>query len=344
MLRVVRVVAAGLVAAVLLAACGTTAPKALVLNGTPTLSISVPLSLAGCGPSGHCYALGTTGLDNAPDVSAQTTTLGHHWHKVATPVAPSTVLQSWSCWIGGCLFGGSDPSGDVVWATTGSNSLAAVSEPAGGAAVASISCYASASCSLVDVGDAGTVRYTTTTSGGSSWSTPIGVAWPSGSRADSLTCTSSTVCVVGGSYGPARALHAEWATTTDAGQTWAANSSSQFHSLSDLACFARKCEGLASLGRTSEVVVSSDGGTTWSAYAHQPPKSPSDLSCSAYTACAVIATSPQDEMWMSLERGHTWTTPQLQYAPGPAVSVGCGADRCVAISPTVTVVATIPAA
>lgn len=336
MARAARGLIVVLLAAALLSGCGGSSPRHQVIDGQPSLDISVPLSLAACAPDGDCYALGTTGLDSAPDVAAQVSAKGSSWAQISAPSAPSTVLDSWACWVGGCLFGGSDPSGDVVWAASG-RTLVSVSAPAGGEGVLALSCFGSGNCAVLDVDSAGVDRLSVTDDHGSTWSNPLEVAWPDGTTPDALACTSADHCVVVGHLGATGSSSAEWAVTTDGGATWSTGSNSGWSDLSGLGCFGTRCEALAS-GSSGEIVNSNSGGATWRVAIRQPHRAPLALSCVGWGRCGAVATAPGGGLWVAVERAGRWSQPTLQYAPGPAVTVGCGGERCVAVGTTTTVV------
>ena len=175
-MRNLRVAGVLFVGALLLAACGGPAASPALL-GNPSLNISVPLNAAGCNDVGTCYAIGTTGLDIAPNAAAQVSIRGRSWHAVTTPNSPSTLMDAVSCWKSGCLFGGSNSSGNVVWASSDASTLVATASPSAGRGVTALSCFSARHCGAVDTAGDGQARISFTDSGADHWSSPLRVRW-----------------------------------------------------------------------------------------------------------------------------------------------------------------------
>lgn len=333
LMRNLRVAGLSLVGALLLAACGGPAASPALL-GNPSLNISVPLNAAGCNDAGTCYAIGTTGLDIAPNAAAQASIRGRTWHAVSTPNSPSTLMDAVSCWKTDCLFGGSNSAGNVVWASSDATTLVATNSPSGGRGVTAISCFAVRHCAAVDTGSDGQARISFTDSGADHWSSALRVRWALDATALTIACTSDSSCVVAGTTKITGGSAAIWAVTNDGGASWKTSQNSSWIQLIDATCNQSACEALVSESNGLGIVVHShNGGSTWKPDVTQPAKSPGTLACAHNLNCvAVNANAP----WLATETANKWTTQRLKYVPDPFIALGCGSSYCVAINSQTT--------
>ncbi len=332
-MRNLRVAGFVLVGALMLAACGGPAAPPTLL-GNPSLNISVPLNAAGCDDAGTCFAIGTTGLDIAPNAAAQASTRGRSWHAVTTPNSPSTSMNAVGCWRSGCLFGGSNSSGNVVWSSANDTTMVSTRAPSAGLGISAISCFASAHCAAVDTGSNGQARLSFTDSAGTSWSTPRRVTWALDATALSVACTNDSSCVVTGTTKITGGSAAIWSVTNDGGASWTTSQNANWIQLIDASCNVTVCEALATQSNgLGTVVHSRSAGSNWKSDATQPAKSPGTLACSKSMQCvAVSANSP----WIAINSSNKWITQRLKYVPDPFIAVGCGAKYCVAINSQTT--------
>jgi hypothetical protein len=332
-MRNLRVAGASLVGALLLAACGGPSASPTLL-GSPSLNISVPLNAVGCDDAGICFALGTTGLDIAPNAAAQASVRGQSWQTVATPNAPSTSMNAVSCWRTKCLFGGSNSAGNVVWSSADAKTMSAVRAPSSGLGISALSCFASSRCAAIDTGVDGQARISFTDSAGANWSSPQPVKWARDATALSIACTSDSSCVVTGTTKVVGGSGAIWSETSDGGASWSTSQNAKWIQLIDATCGATVCEALATQSNGLGIVVhSAIGGSSWKPDANQPSKSPGTFACSRSLNCvAVSANSP----WLAIEKANKWTTQHLKYVPDPFIAIGCGVTYCVAINSQTT--------
>ncbi len=318
-----------LISGLLLAACGsTTTPLALV--GRPTLNISVPLSLSACDAIRHCYSVGTTGLDASPSSAGQVATAGHGWRTVAVPSAPSTEMAAASCWNNGCLFGGADSAGDVIWHTSSPRSITVSGEPTGGRGVSTISCFIPHGCAVVDTDPSGFSRLIFTSDGGATWTTPLRLPWSQNASALSMHCDNTLDCLIVGTLRGTSSSTAVTLQTRDGGRTFASDSFAHWAQLSNLSCFNTNCVALGSLSDgTGQIVVSTTRGVTWSAARLGPSRSIGAVSCQSASRCVAVGAGSA-RLWVS--KGSTWNVRALRYVPDAFTSVSCSTRDCVAIS------------
>ena len=334
-MRKLRVGGLGLIAGLVLASCGGS-PTSPALLGNPSLNISVPLNVAGCDDAGTCFAIGTTGLDIAPNAAAQQSTHNKPWRAVTTPNAPSTLMDAVGCWHSGCLFGGSNTSGDVLWRTTSNSAMVATAAPSAGRGVSALSCFAGAHCAAVDSDRNGQTRVSFTDNHGESWTSPTPITWNANATALSVACTSDANCVVAGTTRVNGGSAAIWSVTNDAGATWTTSRNASWIQLIDLTCNATQCVALASQPNGLGVIMHSrNGGVRWTRDATQPGKSPGTLACSRALHClSASATSPS----IALESAGKWTARRLKYVPDPFIAAGCGTTYCVAVGSQTTLI------
>jgi hypothetical protein len=327
-----------LAASLLLAACGATASTITPLVGEPSLNISVPLSVGGCDGVNVCYTVGTTGFSATPNAAGEVISHGATWHALIAPDASDTVLTASGCWRNGCLVGGSSALGDVVWLLEGVH-VTVISGPSGGRGVEAISCYQTLTCDLVDIGTTGNVRFSSTTNGGTSWSTPLTVTTTPLVTVLAMSCDGATSCVITGTTGSETNLHAfslsvNGATSTVSTMTMPPS----WSQLTSVFCQPEHCVALA---KTSDgvttVVASIDGGATWLAQTKQPDHSPSAMACTTWRNCVAISDAPRSSGRLLVEQAGSWSDRTVHYIAGPLNSVGCGLTRCVVISNTTSV-------
>ncbi len=326
-------------ASLVLAGCGGASSTTSSIAGQPSIDISVPLALSGCDGHDTCYSLGTTGFGEA---AGQVTTNGRAWNATSVPGAADTVMTTMSCWTNGCLFGGTDGN-DVLWAAQGA-SISAVGAPSGGRGVLAVSCYAPSSCAAIDAygGPSGADRFTETTDGGLTWSTPRTMPASSSDPALALRCLSALACVVS-------VTHSEDSfpiSTTDGGLTWSTSQDATgFTKLDDLFCAATSCVGIAHANGPAQIYTSTSAssagvGLLWQLATHQPVGTINALACVRTTTCVAVGENANGGAWLATSSKGRWTTQPLQYVTDPITSVGCGTHRCVASNGTSTVVVT----
>lgn len=331
--------------ALLLAACGSSTSSGVVVSGTPSLSLSVPLTSVGCTTNDTCYAVGTTGVDSRVTTAAQYSDSGHAWHAVAAPPAPLSSITASSCWSTGCLFGGTNENGaDLLWSVADHGSVTTVASPARGAGVLSISCYATATCTVLDQGADGSARLSATTNAGATWSTPtvIHFAAPSdgssGSPATALgftalsgSCLSSLNCVVAGSWNATGTVSVE--ITEDGGVTWMPGAATTWTSLSDLRCQSNWCVARAvGSGGQGVLVTSSTDGESWTTPSSQDGHTLQSLACVSVHRCAAITENGGPSSRLAISSKKAWSDVTLRYVPNALVSIACGDQVCAAVS------------
>jgi hypothetical protein len=304
--------------------------------GNPSLNISVPLNVAGCDDVGTCFAIGTTGLDIAPNAAAQASTNNKSWHAVKTPNSPSTLMDAIGCWHGGCLFGGSNPSGDVIWKAGTPQLMTEAHAPSQGRGIVALTCFNSGHCAAIDTDANGKSRLSFSDNQGASWSSPTAIGWSADASALSLSCSDDSTCVVAGTIKVTGGSAAIWALTSDGGASWATAQNAQWIQLTDLTCSGSSCDALASTSNGLGVIVHSrDGGATWNPDTVQPSKSPGTLACSSSLRCVVVSDSTA---WIAARSAGKWTARSLKYVPDAFIDAGCGANYCVAIDSQTTLI------
>jgi hypothetical protein len=344
MRRVLGALVATTIAGVALAACGASGPAApATIEGQPSLQISVPLSVAGCEGSGLCFAVGTTGLDTEPTSAAQVTADGTTWHGVAAPSAASTIIGSAGCYDHGCLFGGSNPSGDVIWRTATDTKLVAASAPAGGLGVTSISCWSAAHCAVLDSLPSGVQRVSFTSNGGLAWAAPHTLAQLGDVNGLSIDCVDAAHCVIGEAGHANSGGLAEWAATDDAFATTLYTGAgfpadTAWSQLSDLNCTISRCVARVSDGNgLSEVVVTDLSGGRWFrsppawAAAANLKATPNAVACTPALLCTV-AGDDGDAGGLWVATGSGWLSQPLRYVSDSLTQAACSTVRCVAIN------------
>jgi len=333
----VRIAALGSVAGLVLASCVTTTVTVTTrVTGLPAISISVPLSNIACTTSNTCVALGTSYLNVSPTSVGEYRTAKGHWTTLEVPVADSsTFIQSSSCWNDGCLFVGSQSSGDLVW-NYGAGDATIESEPGptGASGIEAVSCYASMSCAIIDTSKSGP-RFLTTIDGGATWSPPVTVDVPVHEAATSLACISESVCIAGfQNSSHAIAVYV----TDDGGTTWAPRNGAStvtWSILTSLKCTGQKCVGLAELSSGWRIVRTNDFGKKWSKVASLRGSNLT-LACTSLERCVVGGmTNFQSSLpLLATVTSGSVKVAKLKYVPSPISDVACGSRICAAIGVT----------
>jgi hypothetical protein len=327
----------GSIAGLVLASCVTTTVTVTPLvTGLPAISISVPLSNIACTTSNTCVALGTSYLDVSPTSVGEYRTAKGHWTTLVVPVADSsTFIQSSSCWNDGCLFVGSQSSGDLVWVYDSSDAtIESEPGPTDATGIEAVSCYASMSCAIIDTTKSGP-RLLITDDGGATWSPPVTVGVPVHEAATSLACITNNECIAGfqnSSHGVAVYV------TDDGGTTWTPRTSAStitWSTLTSLKCTAQKCVGLAELFSGWRIVRTNNFGKKWSKVASLRGSNLT-LACTALERCVVGGmTNFQSSLpLLATVTSGSVRVVKLKYVPSPISDVACGLRICAAIGVT----------
>ena len=193
----VLVLAAG---ALVLASCGTPAPKKAVvlhLSGTPALSFATPLTSVACTRNDVCVAIGSSATGSGPTSVVEFATPHGNWFNVALPSSTSILLTSVSCTGSQCLLAGSSPGSDVLWLfDSHTHALSILAPPTGGIGASAVTCN-QVVCGLVDTGTNGIPRFLTSTDAGTSWSTPEPIHFAKSDVISDFTCATPTSCALG---------------------------------------------------------------------------------------------------------------------------------------------------
>jgi hypothetical protein len=330
-----RVLGALALAAVLLASCGTTTHVSVVkINGTPAVSISVPLTTVGCTLNDVCIAVGTSSVSGGPSSVAEFVTPHAKWQSVAPPTTTTPVVQVTACTGTTCLIGGSSPGHDLLWqfsATT--DSIVALTPPTGGTGIDALTC-SGLNCALVDQGATPNApRFSYSADGGATWSTPVPMSWAANLAITALSCGAVFDCLASAETSVHQPSLYE---TQDDGATWTSRAVDRAWSeISSLHCTLRSCLALASSGSPTEIIKTNNFGRTWKSLSVS--QQANALACSA--DCIVVGHTTSNA-WLATLRGATLTTTPLRYVPTPLIAVACGSKVCAAIG--VTTVVTVP--
>ncbi len=318
------------IGAIGLAGCnsGNTASVARV-TGIPSIGISVPLHTVACTPSDSCIALGTTGAQLVPTSVAEYRQANGNWSSLNVPAAPSSVITSASCWTTGCLVGGVQPSGSLVWGyNASSQSMSALSVPPTSQGVRALDCFADASCAaVVNIASANVSAIAFTGDGGATWSHAAPIPWTLAETVRSVSCTDGLDCMVSAISG-AGTLDVE--VTHDAGLTWTPRiTPTSWQTLTSLHCSHLKCVGLADTDHTSLVVRTTTFGRLWSATTL--PVKANALACATLARCVIGGQTTSNSPWLATLTGTTYVVNPLRYVPSPVLDVACGTHVCVGI-------------
>jgi photosystem II stability/assembly factor-like uncharacterized protein len=279
-------------------------------------------------------ALGTSDFDASLSSVGEYRSANGGWAALDVPSADtSTNIQSSSCWSDGCLFVGSQSSGELVWRyNANSHSINSEIAPTGALGIEAISCYASMTCAVLDSGKSGP-RFLTTHDAGTTWSTPVSFGVPSQDSVTSLSCPSDLDCI-------ASFLNAsngiEVYVTNDGGATWTlrtALSTITWAALTSLNCAGRKCLGLAKLSTGWRVVRTDNFGHSWSKVTSLR-SSILTLACTSLKRCVVGGMTSSSAPWLATLTSGSLKVAKLTYVPTPIADVACGSKICAAIGVT----------
>lgn len=328
------------VSALVLAGCATAAVVAPSprLEGTPSLSISVPLTQVGCTLDDVCAAFGASATSEGPAAVGEFKTARSPWINLALPAVVPPVLSALACGGTTCLVGGSSGGADLLWQFDAlAHKVTVASAPQGGSGVDALACGASF-CALIDVGDGAVPRLSFLASDATSWSVPVELSWAKGDAITSLACSSATTCVVSALDDDQRLVVEA---TASAGATWAVRSTpSAWTTLSSLTCQGQRCVGLAGTSGDSLVVRTTALGKSWRD--QTLPARASALACTSVTSCVAVGQRAGGEPWLAtIERGTT-SKVTLRYVPTPLLDTACGTKVCAAIGVTTLVAWSLP--
>jgi hypothetical protein len=331
------------VAGAVLASCATATVASPHVTGLPAISISVPLSTVGCTTNNSCAALGTSNLDVSATSVGEYRLANGRWAALSVPNAdPSTFLASSSCWNDGCLFVGTQLSGDLVWRYDAStHAVTTATAPKAASGIEAVSCYTSMTCAILDFAKTGP-RFLTTDDGGTTWSSPVTLGVPSQDSVTSLSCPSELECM-------ASFLNAsngiEVYVSGDGGATWTPRttfSTVTWAALTSLTCAGRKCLGLAKLSTGWRIVRTNNFGRSWSKVASLHG-SILTLACTSLKHCVIggMKTFLSSSPFLAMVTSDSVRAVKLKYVPSPISDVACGSKICAAIGVT-TVMALRP--
>jgi hypothetical protein len=330
-----RVALAGVaLAGVALAGCGVARVAAPPVTGVPSESLSVPLRTVACTTANVCVAVGAT------SAAVAVTTVGEYraatggWRALAVPTANSPLITASSCAGDQCLIGGSQITGDLLWRFDASTAtMSTLAAPPQGQGVVALSCFAAASCAMVDSSRvAGDARLSVTQNDGVTWSNPVTLSWATRDTVSALACTSATNCLA---VGEASGQPARIEATTDAGAVWAPlGTPASWSSLTSLTCRAQLCAGLATTDQGSALVRSRDAGTTWTTTVL--PENATSVSCASARRC-VLAGATTHGGWLARVNGQHVTSVALRYVPSTLTALSCGTAVCSAVGPSTLV-------
>jgi hypothetical protein len=318
------------VAALTLSACGTTTTQgASPVTGFPSSSISVPLRVVACTTSNSCLAVGASGSDAPPGAVGEYRQVNGSWIGLRVPSVSTPLLGSASCWTDGCLVGGSQATGDLIWVYRSSPaSLTTTLTTPSGHGVSAVSCFTVDSCGVLDsTGVAGHSQLLFTINAGATWTTPSALLWTKGASVTTLSCTDELSCIVGATTSDGRALVK---VTSDGGITWTKSvTPSDWIALTSLTCRAQHCVGLATTGSGTNLVTTRSFAQSWTSLrlrAHA-----SALACTTLSRCVVAGETRAQQPWLATVRHAEVTAHSLQYVPTVLSGVACGTTYCAAI-------------
>lgn len=328
-----------LLAAALLAACGTTranvAPSADG-TGTPAITPAVALSVSACEPGFWCVAAGANPATTTDTTTIETSAGGHgRWAAVAVPQLSGATLTAAGCWDSGCLLGGSDPSGTVlVIVNPKRRDASQLSTSLPGSGIGAIDCTRPGQCLALVTSTTQTSVYETTDSG-TSWQLRSALP-PELAVGTSLGCANSAVCVAVGTSPDGAAA----ARTTDGGARWTeAAVPRDLLALTSAACApVTWCVATGRLddGR-SELLRSLNRGRSW---ASMPTSvaNPDAVACTAARACVVAGGGAGGGEISTSTTPSLATRLTLAYVPDPVLAVACATPRkCVGVTQESTV-------
>lgn len=323
-----RYVLVGVIAALTLASCNSALTPTRVI-GLPSIGISVPLRNVACTTSGSCLALGTTGGSSSPSSVGEYRRTSGHWSALVVPLALSSVITTTSCWSTGCLIGGVQPSGSLLWAyNASSQSIATLRAPRGGLGLRAMSCFASSQCAtIMTTGVTSAEAISFTNDGGVSWSAPTPLDWSIGDTTSELACTDPLNCMAT-SVNASDSLVVE--VTHDGGSSWTERTTpSSWLALGSLDCSKLDCVGLAQSESTSLLVRTSTFGRTWRTKSLVAQAN--SLACTKIRRCVVGGETQRKSPWLATINGFSVNATSLKYVPSPIEDVACSTKVCVGI-------------
>jgi hypothetical protein len=286
------------------------------VNGEPTLTLAAPIMASACTLDDTCLVLGSSSGKGTGLTSGQVAT-GSEWESLSLPKSNSATFSGSSCWHSGCIIYGSTIDGDLLWRyQSGSNTVVALTPPSPSPSVEGLSCYASSSCAVIDMGagDSATHFYKTTDAG-ATWSTPVATPFD----ATGLSCTTSKHCL-------ATSNTSTWS-TVDGGVTWT-ESANPTSGLINLACFGESCVARDSGASHNHYWRTSDFGGTWTSALLSGRNFA--LACLSANRCVSAGTNHAATGVVTKISGWTLSPLSVSYFPNPITTLACGTTRCVA--------------
>jgi len=325
-----RAAGAVALAALALAGCASaTVAHAYFVTGHPSIGLDAPLQVVACTTAGSCLAVGVADSGVPPTALGELRRANGTWAPLVVPSASSQTVTSASCWSDGCLIGGSKSTGDSLWTYDPASASVSVSVvPPGGRGVSALSCDGDGSCAVVDsTGIVGDSRLSFSDDG-SSWSTPLPLAWTSGDAVTALSCTDALDCLVAATNDRSHVL---LDVTHDGGLTWTSRPvPSTWTALTSLTCVKLRCVALASTSSASLLVRTDTFFRVWrdvtlanSAHA---------LACTTLSHCVVVGQAAEQGSWLATVKGLSVKDVALRYVPSPLVGVACATKVCSAIA------------
>ena len=315
-----------------LAACSSPSSGTIRAVGTPSISISVPLTQVACTPSDICVAVGTSNASVGPTTTAQARLADGRWVSVFVPPTSLAYVGASSCWSNACLFGGSTSAAPLLWRyDTVSHSFSSITAPAGSTSVFALSCFAAASCALAAHTGSGSQIWLTE-DGGDSWTTLPAPPTTAGEQLSDVVCTSSLRCVAVIQVGTSSVIVM---TTTNGASSWSVQTSpttATWTSVSSLSCHHSYCTALVRTSNGWRIARTSTFAMSWKSIAS--PDSPSSLACTTSERCVVGGYLSSGDPWLAIVSHARMTTVALRYVPSSILDVACGRTVCAAIAST----------
>ncbi len=284
--------------------------------GQPTLTLVAPLVASACTLNNTCLVVGSSSGDGTGVTVGEVAT-GSTWQTLSLPHTNSATFLGSSCWHSGCIIYGLTINGDLLWryqATT--NTVTALTPPSSSPSVEGLSCFATSSCAVIDMGAGDSApHFYVTTDAGSTWSTPV----PTPFDATSLSCTSSQRCL-------ATSTTSTWS-THDGGLTWAQSAHST-GGLINLVCFASSCLARDSGASHNQLWRTSDFGTTWTSTTLNGKNYA--LACLSADRCVSAGANHAVTGAITRINGSSISAIPVNYFPNPITTLACGTTRCVA--------------
>jgi hypothetical protein len=239
------------------------------------------------------------------------------------------VITSASCWSTGCLVGGVQPGGNLLWGyNASSQSISVLGAPSGGQGVRALSCFAPGACAVVvntGINESSLLSYTD--NGGRTWSMNASLDWSLGETVTDLACTDPLNCMA---TAVSSSNTADVEVTHDAGLTWTTRATpSSWLALSSLYCNARHCVGLATTSDTTLVVRTSTFGRLWETIPLTARANA--IACTTYRHCVIGGEQDSSAPWLATLDNEKLSVTTLQYVPSPLVDVACARTLCTAI-------------